>query len=88
MVLPMTASSTAADMRVETAPVGVEFKLVGIDAPSDACRVLTALGLRRGCRFIVDRKTSGGGRVLRVNGSRVAVGRDMLSKFVTEVQAA
>lgn len=79
----MTATSSV-DVQVETAPVGVEFKLLGIDASSDECRVLTALGLRRGCRFVVDRKTSGGGRVLRVNGSRVAVGRDMLTKFVTE----
>ena len=50
------------------------------------CR-LSALGLRRGARLSVLQKTAGGGRVVVVGGSRIALGPQVLEGLTADVIA-
>lgn len=54
--------------------------LVVLDAAStpEVTRRLSELGLRPGAHIRLVQRTAGGGRVLDIAGSRVALGRDLL----------
>lgn len=68
-------------MPLSVAPVGVRLHLAAPQAP-DAARAghhaagrrrLAQLGLRPGAELVVVMRTSGGGRVVAVSGSRIAL---------------
>ncbi len=68
------------------APIGIELRVVGAVGPSALTRRLSELGLRVGSHVRCVQKTSGGGRIIDVAGSRIALGRDVLG-WVQTVEA-
>ena len=60
------------------APIGIELRVVGAVGPTALTRRLAELGLRVGSRVRCVQRTSGGGRIVDVAGSRIALGRDVL----------
>ena len=70
-----------------SAPLNTSLVLRESDAPDAARQRLSSLGLRVGTRFSVLQKTAGGGRVLLVSGSRIALGADLLRRLRAEVAA-
>lgn len=69
------------------APLRTPLTLIDCQVDPSASQRLTALGLRVGSRFSLISKTAGGGRVVQVAGSRVAVGRSLLAGLRAEVAA-
>lgn len=67
------------------APLGTHLTLLDSPAPESVCQRLSSLGLRVGTRFSLLQKTAGGGRVALVNGSRIALGADLLCQLRAEV---
>lgn len=65
------------------APIGIELRVIGAVGPSALTRRLSELGLRTGSRVRCVQKTSGGGRIVDVAGSRIALGRDVLDSVQT-----
>ena len=65
------------------APIGIELRVVGAVGPTALTRRLSELGLRVGSHVRCVQKTSGGGRIIDVAGSRVALGRDVLESVKT-----
>jgi ferrous iron transport protein A len=65
------------------APLATPLTIVGL--PVGLARRLTRMGLREGTSFSVLRRSSGGGRVVAVAGSRVALGASVLRQVVVEV---
>lgn len=72
---------------LSNAPLRTPLTLIGADVDPGASQRLIALGLRVGSSFSVISKTAGGGRVVQVAGSRVAVGRSLLAGLRAEVAA-
>ncbi len=71
-------------MTLDRAPLGRRLLLQ--DASSAAAvRRLTALGLRRGAEVTLLHRTSGGGRVAVVGGTRIALGPGVLKQVQVEV---
>jgi ferrous iron transport protein A len=71
------------------APIGIELRVVGAVGPTALTRRLSELGLRVGSHVRCVQKTAGGGRIIDVAGSRIALGRDVLDAVQTvEAQAA
>lgn len=66
------------------APIGHPLTLVRAEGSPESCRRLSALGIRRGAQVILMHTTAGGGRVLQVAGSRIALDRSMLGKLFVE----
>lgn len=58
------------------APLATPLTLA--EVPSAHARHLSRLGLRPGAAFSVLRRSTGGGRIVSVAGSRVALGRALL----------
>ncbi|WP_162872824.1 FeoA family protein [Austwickia chelonae] len=54
-------------------PLGVSHTLESVAAIDGARRRLSELGLRPGARLTVLRRTAGGGRIISVAGSRIAL---------------
>ena len=79
----MAVRTTLAD-----APLGTPLTLVEAGAPPEVCRRLAALGLRLGAHLSVLHATAGGGRVVVVAGSRIALGRSVLRQLYAEAAAA
>jgi len=65
------------------APVGIELRVVGAVGPTALTRRLAELGLRVGAHVRCVQKTAGGGRIVDVAGSRIALGRDVLDAVQT-----
>ena len=65
------------------APIGIELRVVGAVGPTALTRRLSELGLRVGSLVRCVQKTSGGGRIIDVAGSRIALGRDVLDAVQT-----
>ena len=65
------------------APIGIELRVIGADGPTALTRRLSELGLRVGSHVRCVQKTSGGGRIVDVAGSRIALGRDVLDAVQT-----
>ncbi len=67
------------------APLNTDLTLVRADAPEQQRERLSALGLRVGSRFSLLHRTAGGGRVVLVGGSRIALGSGVLNQLRAEV---
>jgi ferrous iron transport protein A len=61
------------------APIGIELRVVEAAGPTALTRRLSELGLRVGSHVRCVQRTSGGGRIVDVAGSRIALGREVLS---------
>jgi ferrous iron transport protein A len=68
-----------------SAPLHTSLTLLESDAAESSRQRLSALGLRVGARFRLLQKTAGGGRVVLVAGSRIALGADLLTRLRAEV---
>ncbi|HYN66870.1 MAG TPA: FeoA family protein [Ornithinibacter sp.] len=60
------------------APIGIELRVIGAVGPTALTRRLSELGLRVGSHVRCVQRTAGGGRIVDVAGSRIALGRDVL----------
>jgi Fe2+ transport system protein FeoA len=67
-----------------SAPLDTALTLV--HAPDSCRRRLSSLGLRMGATFSLVARTTGGGRVALVAGSRIALGSTLLSQLRVEVR--
>ena len=65
------------------APIGTELRVIGAVGPTALTRRLAELGLRVGSHVRCVQRTSGGGRIVDVAGSRIALGRDVLESVQT-----
>ena len=74
-------------MTLADAPLGMSLTLMRADGNPELCRRLAALGLRRGAQLSVLHRTAGGGRVVNVAGSRIALDRAMLRRLHAEPSA-
>lgn len=70
---------------LDEAPLGRPLSLVSADIDAAPAHRLAAFGLRVGSQFSVLSRTVGGGRVVLVAGSRVAVGKSLLRGLRVEV---
>lgn len=64
------------------APLATPLTLT--DIPPQYLKQLSRLGLRRGSVFTVLRRCTGGGRIVSVAGSRIALGRAVLHQVSAE----
>ena len=71
-------------MFLDAAPLDSPLKLKQVNADSHLAKRLAELGLRCGTPIKVALKTSGGGRIIYVNGSRVALGADLVKQMEVE----
>lgn len=67
-------------MDLASAPLGTQLTLVGIDDAANRRRLAT-LGLRQGATFRLLTRTIGGGRIVLVGGSRIALSRDLVRRL-------
>ncbi|HET7723829.1 MAG TPA: FeoA domain-containing protein [Propionibacteriaceae bacterium] len=63
-----------------TAPLLTPLTLLHVDDRHHGQRLAT-LGLREGVSFRLLTRTIGGGRILLVDGSRIALGRDLVQRL-------
>jgi ferrous iron transport protein A len=68
-----------------SAPLNTHLTLLESEAPESSRQRLSSLGLRVGTRFSLLQKTAGGGRVVLVAGSRIALGAELLRQLRAEV---
>lgn len=66
------------------APIGIELRVVGAAGPTALTRRLAELGLRVGSHVRCVQRTSGGGRIVDLAGSRIALGREVLESVQAE----
>lgn len=69
---------------LDRAPLGAPVRVCASDASADLTRRLAELGLRAGAVVRCLQRTAGGGRVVDVAGTRVALGREVLRAVRTE----
>ena len=69
---------------LDRSPLGATLTLVAAGASGDVTRRLAELGLRRGATFSCTSRTAGGGRIVAVDGSRIALGRDLVRLIEVE----
>jgi ferrous iron transport protein A len=67
-------------MDLASAPLGASLTLLGTDQLAHGRRLAT-LGLREGSTFRLLTRTLGGGRIVLVAGSRIALGRDLVRQL-------
>ena len=65
------------------APIGIDLRVIGAVGPTALTRRLSELGLRVGSHVRCVQETAGGGRIIDVAGSRIALGRDVLDSVQT-----
>jgi ferrous iron transport protein A len=65
------------------ATIGTELRVVGAVGPTALTRRLSELGIRVGSHVRCVQRTAGGGRIIDVAGSRIALGRDVLESVQT-----
>ncbi len=64
-------------MDLASAPLDTPLTLLGVGASTSRQRLAT-LGLREGASFRLLTRTIGGGRIVLVGGSRIALSRDLV----------
>jgi ferrous iron transport protein A len=69
-------------MSLAQAPIGAELRVLSTGGPPDLTRRLAELGLRPGSHVRCVQRCAGGGRVVDVAGSRIALGREVLASVV------
>jgi Fe2+ transport system protein FeoA len=67
------------------APLDTPLTLIAAETDAGVKQRLASLGLRPGAGFSLVSRTSGGGRVALVAGSRIALGKSLLPKLHAEV---
>ncbi len=72
-------------MDLVSAPLRTSLTLLESEAPEGTRARLASLGLRVGTRFSLLQRTAGGGRVVLVGGSRIALGSQLLHQLRAEV---
>ena len=68
-------------MDLASAPLGTPLTLVAIDGALENRRSLATLGLREGASFRLLTRTIGGGRIVLVGGSRIALSRELVRRL-------
>ena len=66
---------------LNAAPAGTEVVLGRPDLPPDRARRLAELGLRAGARVVPLHRTAGGGRLVAVDDTRIALDKGTLRAF-------
>ncbi|WP_206662222.1 FeoA family protein [Propioniciclava sinopodophylli] len=69
---------------LDRAPLGAPLLLTATHPDANVARRLASLGLRRGVRVSLVQKLAGGGRILSVNGGRIAVDAGVLAHLMVE----
>ena len=69
-------------MSLAQAPIGSELRVLSTDGPPALTRRLAELGVRPGSHVRCVQRSAGGGRVIDVAGSRIALGRDVLASIL------
>lgn len=69
---------------LQDAPIGVELTFASVEGNPPLCRRLSALGFRRGAPVRVVQRVAGGGRIVDIAGSRIALGRQILDHAFAE----
>lgn len=69
---------------LDRAPLGAPLLLTATHHDASVARRLASLGLRRGVRVSLVQKLAGGGRILSVNGGRIAVDARVLAHLMVE----
>lgn len=69
---------------LDRAPLGATLLLTATHHDANVARRLASLGLRRGVRVSLVQKLAGGGRILSVNGGRIAVDAGVLAHLMVE----
>jgi ferrous iron transport protein A len=72
---------------LDRSPLGTTLTLVATGVSEDVARRLAELGLRVGAVFSCTQRTAGGGRIIAVDGSRIALGRELLRAVEVEPAA-
>jgi ferrous iron transport protein A len=71
-------------MDLATAPLDTPLTLVAIEGAAGNRRRLATLGLREGASFRLLTRTIGGGRIVLVAGSRIALSRELVRQLRAE----
>lgn len=69
---------------LDRSPLGATMTLVATVVAEDVARRLAELGLRKGATLSCTQRTAGGGRIIAVDGSRIALGRDLVRAIEVE----
>ena len=67
-------------MDLASAPLGTPLTLIRVDAATSRQRLAT-LGLREGASFRLLTRSIGGGRIVLVGGSRIALSKDLVRQI-------
>jgi Fe2+ transport system protein FeoA len=68
-------------MDLASAPLDTPLTLIGVDSAVTSRRRLATLGLREGVSFRLLTRTIGGGRIVLVGGSRIALSKDLVRQL-------
>lgn len=68
-----------------SAPLDTNLTLGSVDGAIEHRQRLRTLGLREGASFRLLSRTSGGGRIALIAGSRIALGSDLVRQLRAEV---
>lgn len=72
-------------MTLNQAPLHEPLVLIGADVDAGLARRLLRLGLRPGARLKLVQRLAGGGRVISVEGARLALGHAVLSRLTVRL---
>jgi len=73
------------DMTLQEGSAGSLYKVRGAELPLGLKRRLQALGMTSGCPVMILRKKKRGAMIIKVRGSRFALGRAISSRIFVEV---
>lgn len=73
-----------AEIPLVSLPKGESGTFMRVEGNSALCHRLVALGFRKGAAVTVEQHVSGGGRIVSVAGSRIALSREILSNTYVE----
>jgi len=68
-------------MDLASAPLDTPLTLIGVSSAVTSRRRLATLGLREGASFRLLTRTIGGGRIVLVGGSRIALSKDLVRQL-------
>jgi len=81
---PSVVLATVEDVRLDEAPADACTTVVSDDAPAPLARRLAELGVRTGQQVTPLHRTAGGGRLVAVGDTRVALARSVLAGIEVE----
>ncbi len=68
-------------MDLASAPLDTPLTLIGVGGAATSRQRLATLGLRKGASFRLLTRTIGGGRIVLVAGSRIALSKDLVRQL-------